>query len=147
MRISQNHSRHRHAGRLLPEAIRHNACILRPSKTISEATTPYNLRYNPSENVPAPRKVALAACSRPMREIGTQVIPSPSLALAWFQCYNDGVNVPADRKAAVRPAPATRCCGQIAMPDARASSWIGPQVNRLDLFLHFHKTLIGQTHG
>lgn len=42
--------------------------------------------------------------------------------------YNDNVNVPADRRAAKRPARVTWYCGQIATPGLQASSGIGPQV-------------------
>ncbi len=61
--------------------------------------------YPKHENVPALRKVAFAACSRPRREIGMQVKPA---AHPFFNPlgYTAAVNVPAGRKAAKRPAPA-----------------------------------------
>ncbi len=57
-------------------------------------------------NVPALRKVAFAAYSRLVREIGLQVIPF-SAPISDFPGYTQSVNVPADRKAAKRPALAT----------------------------------------
>lgn len=81
-------------------------------------------------NVPAIRKVAFAACSRLAREIGLQVTPFLR-PLSDPLGYTAGVNVPADRKAAKRPAPATwRYNAWFS-----ASPGIGPQVT-FPSFIH-----------
>lgn len=53
-------------------------------------------------NVPAIRKVASAACSRLVREIGLQVTSPPRSPPARFHGYTDPVNVPAARTVASR---------------------------------------------
>jgi len=60
-----------------------------------------SLGYTARTNVPALRKVAFAACSRPVQEIGFQVIPSPRPCSCSLGCTAP-VNVPAARTVASR---------------------------------------------